>query len=206
MKYFRYVFYFFLLIQLNACYPDADIYPEETDIVYTSLADGVDFSTIKYYRMYDSVLRFSEEGLKHQYSSDYDELLISHFEENLKLRGFVKVEEQDSMNADVILVISDLSYVQLSYYWCCMPYGHESSYAELKDSHYSKPPPGTFLMHASSFIMIDMLANNPSQEDDTAEVYWRGISNGLLSPPMENRLTNNIDRMFLQSPYLKALN
>lgn len=208
MKHFRYIYFVFILLFFNACYPDSGIYPEETDLVYTNYTSGVDFAQIKYYKMHDSVLRISEEGENYKYFSDYDELLMSHFENNLQLRGFVNVDEQDSLQADVLVVISDLSYVQVNYYWYYIPYGYfyPDYYDEDMNAYYPLPPPSMVTFSTSSFIMVDMLEYHPTESNDSLQIYWRGIGEGILTPNMESRLVNNIDRMFLQSPYLKALN
>lgn len=208
MKHIRTIYYLLILILLNACYPDSAIYPEETDIVYTNYASGVDFQGIKYYTMHDSVLRISEEAKSIPYFSDYDDLLINHFETNLQKRGYVKVDEQDSIPADIVIVISDLSYIQVNYYWNYIPYGYfyPQYYNEDMNAFYSLPHPSSVLVSSSSYIMVDMLEYISPSVADTAQVYWRGISNGVLTSNMEARLINNIDRMFVQSPYLKPLN
>lgn len=208
MKHMRTIYYLFILLLLNACYPDSIIYPEETDIVYTNYSSGVDFQSIKYYKMPDSVMRISEEAQSNTYFSDYDDLLINHFAANLQKRGYVRVGEQDSIPADIVIIISDLSYIQVNYYWNYIPYGYfyPQYYNEDMNAFYSLPPPSGVLVSSSSYIMVDMLENISSNATDTAQVYWRGISNGVLRSNMEARLINNIDRMFVQSPYLKPLN
>lgn len=208
MKHIKYIYLVFILLFFNACYPDSSIYPEETDLVYTNFGPGVDFTNIKYYKMHDSVLRISEEGEKDRYFSDYDELLMSHFEHNLQLRGFVNVDEHDSLRADVLVVISDLSYVQINYYWNYIPYGYfyPNDYNEAMNAFYPLPPPSMVTYSTSSYVMVDMLEYHSSESHDSLQIYWRGIGEGMLTPNMESRWVNNIDRMFLQSPYLKALN
>lgn len=208
MKHFRYIYYLFILLVINACYPDATIYPEETDVVYTNFSTGVDFQSLKYYQMHDSVLRFSEEAVPYSYFPDYDELLMSHFESNLQKRGYVKANEEDSIQADILIVISDLSYIQINYYWNYIPYGsfYPHQYGEDMNAFYPLPPPSAVYFSSASNIMVDMMDFQSAKFNDSTQVYWRGMSNGILSSNMGARLTNNIDRMFVQSPYLKPLN
>ena len=208
MKHIRTIYYLFIVLLLNACYPDSIIYPEETDVVYTNYSSGVDFQRLKYYIMKDSVFRISGEVSSHHYFTDYDDLLLSHFEANLQKRGYARVDEDDSISADIVIIISDLSYIQVNYYWNYIPYGYyyPQYYHENMNAFYSLPPPTGVFVSSSSYIMVDMLENISSNSSDTAQVYWRGVSNGVLRSNMEARLMNNIDRMFVQSPYLKPLN
>lgn len=139
-------------------------------------------------------------------NSEYDELILRHFEENLKLRGFENAKGQDSSEVDFLVLVTDISHIDITYYWAWFPYGY--LYPDFQDddlnAFYPLPPPTSIIVGARSGIMVDLLDFNYEETKDTSVVYWRGLNYGVFSHNMDSRIKSNIDRMFFQSPNLKS--
>lgn len=194
---------FVLIVLLTSCYPDNEIYPEETDTVYTTYLPGTNFNEMKYYLIVDSVLRMDSEDLFG--SMQFDDLILNRLEQNLQARGYENASGNDSV--DFMVVVTDLSRLDITYYWAWLPYGYlYPNYSnEDMNAYYPLPPPTNILVNAGSGILVDILEYNDVAVNDTTLVYWRGITNGVQSQYMETRMRSNIDRMFFQSPNLKSL-
>jgi len=196
---------FALIIFMTSCYPDDEIYPEETDTVYTTYLPGTNFNDMKYYLIVDSVFRMDSAGLFG--NNQYDELIINRLEQNLQARGYENASGQDSSEVDFMVVVTDISRLDITYYWSWLPYGYlYPDYSdETMNAYYPLPPPTNVLVGAKTGMLIDILEYNYENPSDTTHVYWRGVSNGVQTQSMEWRITSNIDRMFFQSPNLKSL-
>lgn len=192
------------IIVFTSCYPDNKITPEETDTVYTNWLPGTEFGEMKYYLIVDSVLRYDSSDLFG--NSQYDELILSCFEENLESRGFKNAAGQDSSLVDFLVLITDVSHMDITYYWSWFPYGYlyPGFYDEDLNAFYPLPPPTSIVIGTRSGILADLIEYNYQQTMDTSAVYWRGLSNGVLTDGMDSRIKSNIDRMFIQSPNLKS--
>lgn len=189
----------------TSCYPDNEIYPEETDTVYTTYLPGTDFDSMKYYLLVDSVLRLDSNDFFS--NSQYDDLIISRFENNMNKRGFENVAENDSNQIDFMIVITDISQLDITYYWSWLPYGYlypTYTNGEL-NAFYPLPSPTNIVVSARTGFLVDILEYDYQQSSDTTKVIWRGISRGAQTQFMDTRIKSNIDRMFLQSPNLKSL-
>jgi len=194
-----------LIFFMASCYPDNEIYPEETDTVYTTHLPGTNFNNMKYYLLVDSILRMDSAGLFG--NNQYDEMILSRIEQNLNSRGFENAKDQDSSKVDFRVVVTDISRLDITYYWSWLPYGYlfPDYTNEDMNAFYPLPPPTNVLIGARSGILVDLIDYQYHTTKDTSNVYWRGVSNGVQTKFMESRIVSNIDRMFLQSPNLKSL-
>lgn len=199
---YKFYYLIFLALVLTSCYPEAEISPAETDTVSTSFVSGTDFSGFKYYQIADSIMRVDQYGNVFYVWGNYDEFILNRLDKNLRLRGYLNISEFPDSTADFSVMVSDLSTVQVSYYWSYIPYG--SYYNEQSNGFYPLPYPDYMFVSATSYIMVDILEANPNKVSDIP-IYWRGITQGVYSSDMETRLGNSIDIMFIQSSYLSCL-
>ncbi len=191
-------------ILLSACYPDHEIYPEETDTVYTTYLPGTDFSEMKYFVMVDSILRL-DSYLNNFGNEQYDDLILSRFKQNLERRGYKDAAGIDTVDIDFKVVITDVSGLDITYYWAYLPYGYlyTGYFDDDLNAYFPLPPPDQILVQAKTGLLVDFL-NYQEPISDTSEVYWRALTNGAQSTFMEARIQLNIDKMFIQSPNLKS--
>lgn len=201
-----YKFYYLIILALllSSCYPDAKISPAETDTVSTSFVSGTDFSEFKFYRIADSVMRLDQEGNTYYDWGRYDEFILNRLDENLKMRGYLNVIEFPDSIADFNVIISDLSSIQVAYYWSYIPYGSFYWGNEETNGFYPLPPPDYMTVSSISYFMVDILEAHHDKISDIP-IYWRGVAQGFYPAEMETRLANSIDIMFIQSPYLSCL-
>ncbi|NPD45207.1 MULTISPECIES: DUF4136 domain-containing protein [unclassified Lentimicrobium] len=199
--------YFYLIVLamlVSSCYPDAGISPAETDTVRTSFVSGTDFSLFTYYQIADSVIRIDNEGNVYYEWMKYDEAILNQVDKNLQTKGYLNIADFPDSIADFNVVVSDLSAVQISYYWSYFPYGSYYWGSEQANGYYPMPPPDYMFVSATSYIMVDITDSDPILVTDIP-IYWRGIAQGIYSSEMGTRITNSIDIMFIQSSYLSCL-
>jgi len=212
MKFYRLGIVLFVLISLGGCYPDSEISPDESDTVKTSYLKGTDFSQLKYYQMPDSVLRVDDSGNYVSRRGQYDELILQRVDDQLQARGFQKLIASDTMQADFYMIVSDLSYVSLSYYWNYIPYWYyypdyyfpTDEDGNYYNAYFAENPPTAISCFPQSNVMIDMVEARFAPSQGNVPIYWRGLATGIAGAYMSDRMTRNIDQMFFQSPYLKT--
>lgn len=204
IRMYKYFYLFVLAILVSSCYPDAGISPAETDTVSTSFIGGTDFSEFKYYQIADSVIRIDHEGKVYYEWMKYDEAILNRLDKNLQARGYLNIADFPDSIVDFNVVVSDLSAVQVSYYWSYIPYGSYYWGSEETNGFYPLPLPDYMFVSATSYIMVDIADSDPTLVSDIP-IYWRGIAQGIYSSEMETRITNSIDIMFIQSSYLSCL-
>jgi len=185
---------------LGGCYPDSSISPEESDAVFTFRDKDFDFSEQAYYYLVDSVLRYNNEGEYVEDKGQYDNLILSRVKENLDARGFISKEEYDSTSLRVL--VSDMSAVSIISYWEYIPYWSYYYCDEVSYPYCPWQAPTAVSFVSQSNILVDIVCPEVSIKNDTINVAWRGITNGIYNSSMEARLKRNIDQMFYQSPYL----
>ena len=210
MSLFKYLILGLIVFSLGGCYPDSSISPVESDSVYTNYNPIANFSDYKYYSLTDSVLRFDNNGEYYGGIGQYDDLILDRVEQNLDARGFVKIVEGDIIEANVNVVVSDLTALTITSYWNYIPYWYYAGYwGDLPNNssyaYYPGAVPTSVSLALYSNIVVDMIeASKPVIiENDTLDVYWRAIATGIYDIKMDARMTRNIDQMFFQSPYLK---
>lgn len=189
---------------LQGCYPDQEIFPEETDTVYTTYLPGTPFYDLEYYMINDEILRSDTTDFLG--NNQYDASILSRVELNLNSRGFKKAVNQDSSLIDFFVIVSDLSRIDIAYYWHYIPYGYLYPNSNDFDNNafYPLPPPDNISVMAVNGLLIDFIYNEYQTEQDSSKVIWRGMTNGIHQSNMEERIIYNIDKMFFQSPYLKS--
>jgi len=204
IRIYKFYYLIILAILVSSCYPDAGISPAETDTVNTSFVKGTDFSVFKFYQITDSIMRIDPEGNVYYERGKYEESILNRLDRNLQTRGYLNIVDYPDSIADFNVVVSDLSAVQVSYYWSYIPYGRFCWGYEEANGFYPLPPPDYMFVSATSYLMVDIIDVNLSLMSEIP-IYWRGIVQGIYSSEMEARITNSIDVMFIQSPYLSCL-
>jgi len=209
MNFMRVSLLLLIVFFMGGCYPDSEISPEESDTVQTSYLPGTNFSKFTYYKMPDSVLR---SGNYIYSKGPYDDLILQKIDVNLKARGYQRLLAQDTTTADFYIIVSDLSFISISYYWNYIPYWYYypdyyfpfDDNGNYYDAYFSLAPPSSVSWFPQSNFMVDMVENRLISEDGNLPIYWRGITTGVMDTGMQDRLARNIDQMFFQSPYLKT--
>jgi len=198
-----------IAIALTECYPGGIEDISETDLVVTNYNPEYDYNSIQYYFMPDSLRHIIDSGTVADRSMD--PFIISELERNFGAMGFTRLDTNDingGTDPDVIVVASAIKkqniniYTYYPYYpgWCwswyCYP-GYGWYYPWYGYTYVTSYETGT--------VFWDMFdPENVDPENEVISVEWTGAVNGVLGSTSNNqiRLTQGIDKAFLQSPYL----
>ena len=213
----------FLLVtslSLTSCYPDYGLSSSDHDVIVTQYAKSTDFSQYKTFAIIDSVFHLTGDSLDSEYlSRKYDNLIINTITDNMKALGYDQVLNPESPDSvDVVLyVAAQGSKVDQYYYggwWGYYPgypyWGWGGGYSSSYYWGYPGYPGyvGTTTYYVGT-IFINYV-NTDSFGEETVDVEWHAILNGLLNSDSytvtENRLADRINKAFEQSPYLQVSN
>ncbi len=194
---------FALLTLLYGCYPAGPEYVEEVDIAYSNYDNKFDFVSRGTYSIPDKITKITGDPNKPpQYVKDiYGTPMLATINANMQALGWTKVDVNS--NPDVQLLPAAWESTTIIYggywgsYWCWYyPYycGGGWYYPYVPVTSYST---GTLVM-----TLVDPKAEST---DDSRRVVWTGAINGLLSGAYDAaRVSNGINKVFAQSPYLKT--
>jgi hypothetical protein len=194
-----------LALIMSACAPDSGFNRvADYDVAVTLYDKEFDFGTVQTYSLPDTIIHLVEEGDDDNISRDYDEFILNLVRENIEALGYV---EADTAVADpdvyFLVDVASADWVGWSYwsdYWYWYP-GWGGWYP-------SYPPGGWYPSYTftTGTLFINMMDWEHADEDaGLVPVVWTAVINGLLedtSTTVTSRLTNNINQVFDQSPYL----
>ena len=192
-------------VLLTSCYPDYGLTTSDYDLVATFKDDANDFQAYKTngatFFMPDSINRLLDNnGGVSGNNGVYDQQILTQVANQMLANGYTRVASVQ--NADVAVYLAITSSENIVYYpgywggyygWYYPWYGY-GGYA------YSYTTGSLFV------TMIDRLKFDEGNKISGA--VWSGTLNGLLEDTSANilvRVTNSIDKMFEQSPYLKII-
>ena len=202
-----------VLMALNGCYPDKIDYVEEYDLAGTTYDEEADFSSYTTFHVMDTIIHLTEDGEDDpNFTREHDAFILDLIRENMIANGYTEMDSPDSLNMpDLMLFTEALSSDYYQYwgywggYWGYYPgwnwwYGYPwyPSYPYYP-SYITSYSTGTLIME-----ILDAKSYDPT--DDTADMLWMGLVDGLLSSNKTNtraRLEKQINQVFIQSEYLQ---
>jgi hypothetical protein len=194
---------FALLVLLYGCYPAGPEYVEEVDIAYSNYDKTFDFVGKGTYSIPDKITKVTGDPNKPpQYVKDiYGVPMLAQINANMQALGWQKVDVNS--NPDVQLLPAAWESTTIIYggywgnYWCWYyPYYCGGGW------YYPYTPVTTY---STGTLVMTLVDPKVESTDDGRRVVWTGAINGLLSGAYDaNRVTNGINKVFGQSPYLKT--
>jgi hypothetical protein len=191
----------------GACTPGSEITAAESDVVATLYSSSFDFGSVKRYAMPDSIFRLVDEenGSDSDFLTREDEVrILAQIESSFEDRGYVKVDTNATPPPDFQVIVA----AQAVDYWNLYTYNPWYGWWGYYWWYY---PPATGVSYAytigSLFVQMGDFEERSPDDDATRTSYWWGAMNGVLndtSSNREKRVTNGINQMFEQSPYLKT--
>jgi hypothetical protein len=178
---------------LNSCYPGEELTAEDTDIVATFYDKEADFSTKLTYAIKDSVIRLDEDGNPiYNETGPYDQQALNRIEDNMVAAGFTEVADPADADVIVFTFASQTTWVSGGCYssWYSWYYPYYG---------YCYPVYYTYEAGTLGIVMIDADAT------EQKNALWVAAINGILedtSAGIAERINQNIDQAFIQSPYL----
>ena len=201
---------------LSACYPHtSSLDTEDFDTVITLFDPNANFGAKHTYALPDSVVYLNDLMVNPLVGNrQFDDLILSEVEANMNALGFTRIAEPDDDNpADVYILVSVATsdwevYREYPWnpYWGWYPYW-PCCYGGGWGIYYPwYPTTGVVYTYSTGSILVDMV--DPSGADANSEQLpsiWLGALNGLVDDSQQNnadRISQGIDQMFNQSPYL----
>jgi len=209
-------------VMFASCYPGFDATVEELDIAITKYDSTQDFTQLKSYYLYDTIVYIGEEGDDIDHSQE--ELILSLVRANFSEMGWTEVTDTTE-KVDVAIMISALEteIEQYYYYWWDYWYWYPWYPMSVKSAgtvNYYYPgypmypwyPGGYYPSYSYTVgsVLIDMVIikniefpEDPDSPSGRIPIVWTGGVNGVLSGSNSaNRLTKQINQVFKQSTYL----
>ena len=203
---------------LLSCYPNGPSSPEDMDLVGTSYDKDFNFSQVSTFSLPDTVIHIQAQGQEDSLSREHDSLIINRVRAQMVTLGYQE-EPLDTLNpADVIMLISATSSTNSGLffdpawwwgYWGWWPgWGYPN--APVWGPGWGLGFPAGFpiyINYSTGTLFITMIdPENTDVEEKTIAVTWLAAINAMLSGGTQDRvqrIVDNIDQAFEQSPYLK---
>ncbi len=203
-----------------SCYPGGSSTVEDLDIVGTSYDKEFDFSAATSFSLPDTIIHIVADSEEDSLGRDYDDLIIGRVRDQMISNGY-KEEPLDTLNpADVVLLISAMSTTNSGVYfdpaWWWGSWGWWPGWGGYPGAPVWGPgwgmgfPVGfpVYINYSTGTLFITMIdPENTNIDEKTIAVTWLAALNTLLQRGGQNteqRITDNIDQAFKQSPYLKT--
>jgi hypothetical protein len=209
-----------LPLLIISCYPGGPASAEDLDIVGTSYDKEFNFGNVNTFSLPDTIVHFVVQGEEDSLGRDYDDLIISRVKAQMISNGYTE-EPLDTLNpADVVLLISAMSSTNSGLYfdpaWWWGYWGWWPGWGGYPGAPVWGPgwgmglPVGypVYIDYSTGTLFITMIdPENTNIDEMTVAVPWLAALNSLLSGGNRDkgqRITDNIDQAFKQSPYIKT--
>ena len=191
--------------------PSYDIGTADLDMVYTHYDNALNFNDFKTYSLADS-LNFDESKFTPEeiaYLKTYYQEIFDRIDNNMQLKGYQKVDTAAGPDLGVgVSIITRTSYVVYWGWWYGYPYYKGTSYWGYPGYGYWYPWSPTVSSYEEGAIVIEMAdLKHPDLVNKTINMAWASLIGGVLANNnslIDQRLIQQIDQSFEQSPYLKT--
>ncbi|MEJ2719698.1 MAG: DUF4136 domain-containing protein [bacterium] len=203
------VFAISIAMNFTSCTPGSGVSVQESDVVATFYDTDFDFGAVKYFILPDTIRHITgdpDEPDSPDLSRDFDHQIIALIAANLEARGYVPVDESSAQEPDFFVLVGATAIQNYYLYgggypgycwpgWC---WG---------GGWYYPPYWGVSYAYTTGTLFTVMVPDTSDIVGDKALVHWSGAINGVLDDTkqsMKKRLSNSINQMFEQSPYLES--
>jgi hypothetical protein len=195
-----------------SCAPDTGFNTvESTDLVLTIYDSNFNYATLSTYAMPDSVMHIYDPENPpddDEINREYDELILTTVENDMKAFGYVEESNpaQDTADVYVVVAVTTTEYTGVGwapgsgYWWGYPGWGWGPGWG------WYYPPGYYYQYNFSTGTILVSFWDGKASTDETIVVRWSAALNGLLSSSSSgtaNRITRGINQAFEQSPYLK---
>ena len=193
------------VILIEGCYPNNDITIEDSDIVFTTYNDSVNYGALSTYFMPDTVLPIVDPDDPEDYSNPYQSLMLNTVASNMAAYGYTRVDTTGN-TPDVAVVLSVVTTTNVNVGWYYPYWGYGWGYWGGWYYPYYPPIP-YYTSYTTGTLVINMFHRQIVGTDTITTQYWSAASNGILESStsnMENRIKSVIDQAFIQTPQIKT--
>lgn len=189
--------------------PTYDIGTADLDMVYTYYDVNLDFGSYKTYNLVDS-LNIDEGELTPDeiaYIKEYYKDVFVRIRDNMNARGYVEVDTAANPDLGIgVSIITRESYIIYWGWWYDWGYWGSSYYWGYPGYGYWYPWSPSVASYEEGAIIIEMTdLKNPDNVNQMLNMAWASLIGGVLSNNkslIDERLIQQIDQAFEQSPYL----
>jgi len=210
----------FLLVttlSLTSCYPDYGLASSDHDVIVTQYDKTTNFSEYKTFALVDSVFHLTGDSLDSEYlSRKHDNLIIKTIKDNMLALGYSQIlspSSPDSVDVVVYVAAQGSKVDQYYYYGGYWGYPGYWGWGGYSSSYYWGYPGYPSYVGSTTYYVGSLFINYVDTDnfgDETVDVEWHAIFNGLLNNDSytvtENRIADRINKAFEQSPYLQSGN
>jgi hypothetical protein len=203
----------FLISGLIGCYP-GNAFDEELDIAITLFDEDANFSSNRTFAMPDTVMEFGD-GIS-SLDGRFDDDIIAQVRSQMKGLGYTEITDFDDQVPDVVVLLSktvNTSVEVYTYvpnwwdYWGYYPVW--PIYGPIGPGYAPYYPWGARSVHSytTGTLIIEMLNPDDTSMAERIPAIWAGAINGVFErtdSQLGSRISNSIDQLFNQSPYLKV--
>jgi hypothetical protein len=210
-------------VVMFSCYPNSPESAEEFDVVATFYDQDADFSAFStFYCRLDSIVQIMiPGGQNRELTHEYDAGLLGQIRDDLESRGYSRVADPQATPPDMAVLVSAAATTEYDPYASSPWFSYWGSWFAdslgvdvgvtwgLDYSWYSGSVVYSYDVGALVVLLVDTRNIDTIQNKDELNVLWMGSFNGLLSGSsvaIKARVSNAIDQMFEQSPYLTKTN
>jgi hypothetical protein len=209
-----------ILTILPYCYPNGPSSPEDTDLVGTSYDKNFNFSSVKTFSLPDTVVHLIGQGQEDILGRDHDSLIINRIRGQMISLGYQEEPPDTPDPADVVLLISASSSTNTGLFsdpaWWWGYWGWWPGWGVYPGATVWGPGWGMgfpvgfpiYINYATGTLFVTMIdPENTDIEQKAIAVTWLAAINSMLSGDGQDRaqrIKDNIDQAFKQSPYLKT--
>lgn len=196
-----------VLMNLTSCTPGSGVTVQESDVVATFYDTTFNFGSVKTFVLPDTIMHLTgdpEEPDDPNLSRKYDDDIIGLIAANFEARGYVRVDTSGTTDPDFWVLLGATSienyYIYGGggggycwYYWC--------------GGWYYPPYWGASYAYSTGTLVTTMLPDTSDVLGNLPTAHWSGAINGVLDDTESSkvqRLSNSINQMFEQSPYLES--
>lgn len=192
-------------VGLGACTPGTDITASESDIAATQFDPEVDFGAIDTIAMADSILHLTQDGSDDpNLSRANDAAILNQFQANFEALGYTVVRVDSIVEGQEpaeLLIIGATSTDFIFTSWGCGGYWGYWWYYPPGYGCYG--PPSAGVAYSTGTLVASLIDPDRVADLEAIPTDWLGAINGVLSGgSIQARLEQNIDQLFVQSPYL----
>lgn len=203
-----------LAIGVSACYEDYNLGYEDYDTALTLYDKAVDFTQYKYFVMRDTIVHVYDTTKADPIAGarKYDKQILSLVASNFMARGYERLADTSEIgnrgidrNSVFVVAIGQFAVEYTGYYYDYW-YGW---YGGWYGWYYPYYPPvyGGSYEYTLGTTLIDMVDFGKTTADRRIKSVWAGTATGLQGDTpasVQTRLSNNINQLFIQSPYMYA--
>jgi hypothetical protein len=197
-------------IVFSSCYEDYGLTVADYDTQLTHYAAGANFQQYKYFVMPDTIVHMYDTTKADPMKDfrKFDDQILGLTASNLEGRGYQRITAADTVGKSATTMVVFLTQMTQSYvgyyydYW----YGYWGWYYPGYYPGYYPPAYATTYEYSTGTIITTIIDLGQTLAQHKITPVWNGLVTGLTgsSSTVPTRLTDGINKLYEQSPYLYA--